>query len=341
MTGHSEPQGTVVLLTTGGTIASRQDAAGTAYVATIGAEEMGAQARALPPGITLRTEAFCNINSFRMDLPTAFGLGQRLTEVLAAPEVRGAVVTHGTDTMEETAFLVGLTVAGDKPIVFTGAQRHAEEADADGPRNLGDAIRLAASPEARGIGSVILFDGEFHAARDARKTHTSRPGTFHSADHGKLGAVDEAEVRLYRRPASRPHCAVPGVEPRVALIKMAMGMDDRFMRWAMADGTRGFVLEGFGRGNCPPAFVAATEAAVAQGLPVLVTSRCGEGRVKPVYGNGGGVDLAAAGAIFAGDLTGQKARILLAVLLGAEGALPLDTEAKRQAFAAAVARVAD
>ncbi|HTI00907.1 MAG TPA: asparaginase, partial [Acidisoma sp.] len=311
MTGVSEPQGTVVLLTTGGTIASRQDAAGTAFVSSIGAEEMGAQARDLPPGVALRAEAFCNINSFRMDLPTAYSLGERIGTLLAEPAVLGAVVTHGTDTMEESAFLAGLTVASDKPVVFTGAQRNAEEADADGPRNLSDAIRLAASPAARGIGTVILFDGEFHAARDARKTHTSRPGTFNSADHGKLGTVDEGAVRLYRRPADLPHCAVPGVEPRVELIKMAMGMDDRFMRWALADGARGFVLEGFGRGNCPPDFVEATRAAVASGVPVLVTSRCGEGRVKPVYGNGGGVDLAHAGAIFAGDLTGQKARILL------------------------------
>lgn len=341
MMGVSEPQGTVVLLTTGGTIASRQDAAGTAFVSSIGAEEMGAQARDLPPGVTLRAEAFCNINSFRMDLPTAFALGQRIAGVLAEASVLGVVVTHGTDTMEESAFLVGLTVTSDKPVVFTGAQRNAEEPDADGPRNLSDAIHLAASPAAQSIGTVILFDGVFHAARDVRKTHTSRPGTFNSADHGKLGVVDEGAVRLYRRPAALPHFARAAVEPRVDLIKMAMGMDDRFMRWALADGARGFVLEGFGRGNCPPAFVEATRAAVAAGVPVLVTSRCGEGRVKPVYGNGGGVDLASAGAIFAGDLTGQKARILLSVLLGADGVFPLDSAAKRAAFAATVARVAD
>lgn len=341
MSGVSEPRGTVVLLTTGGTIASRQEAAGTAFVSSIGAEEMGAQARALPPGVTLRAEAFCNINSFRMDLPMAFALGARIAALLAEPAVLGAVVTHGTDTMEESAFLAGLTVASDKPVVFTGAQRNADEPDADGPRNLSDAIRLAASPAARGIGTVILFDGEFHAARDVRKTHTARPGTFHSADHGKLGAVDEGAVRLYRRPAALPHFHVPAVEPRVDLIKMAMGMDDRFMRWALADGARGFVLEGFGRGNCPPAFVETTRAAVAAGVPVLVTSRCGEGRVKPVYGNGGGVDLAAAGAIFAGDLTGQKARILLSVLLGAEDVVPVDSAAKRAALAVAVARVAE
>ena len=341
MAAHSDQRGVVALLTTGGTIASRHNAASGAFVAAIGADDMAALVQGVPPGVTLRAEAFCNVNSFRMDLPTGFALARRIAAVLAEPDVLGAVVTHGTDTMEESAFLAGLTVPADKPVVFTGAQRNADEADTDGPRNLSEAVQLAASPLARGLGTVILFDGVFHAARDVRKTHTSRPGTFNSADHGKLGMVDEGAVRLYRRPADLTHHAIERIEPEVVLIKMAMGMDDRFMRWAMANGTRGFVLEAFGIGNCPPVFVEATREAVARGIPVLVTSRCGEGRVKPVYGNGGGVDLAAAGAIFAGDLTGQKARILLSVLLGPVGSEGLDTEAKRAAFAEAVARVAD
>lgn len=331
--------GTVVLLTTGGTIASRHDAGSDSFVSKIGSEEMAGQIRRPPAGIAIRAEAFCNINSFRMDLPIALALARRIATVLAEEDVLGVVVTHGTDTMEETAFLVGLTVASDKPVVFTGAQRNADEPDTDGPRNLTDAVRLAAAPQARGIGSVIVFDGVFHAARDVKKTHTSRHGTFASGDHGKLGVVDEGVVRLYRRPARLPFMAVDRVEPRVDLIKMAMGADDRFMRWALADGTRGFVLEAFGRGNCPPAFVDSTRQAVAEGVPVLVTSRCGDGRVWPIYGNGGGVDLAAAGAIFAGDLSGVKARILLAVLLG-EGERPMDA-ASRAALAARVAFVAD
>jgi L-asparaginase len=319
-------QTTVVLLTTGGTIASRRDAASGAFVSTIGADEMAGRLFGPPPGVTLRAEAFCNIGSFRMDLPTAFALSRRIAAVLADEAVAGVVVTHGTDTMEESAFLVSLTVASDKPVVFTGAQRNADQPDSDGPRNLGDAVRLAASAEMRGIGAVVVFDGVFHAARDVRKTHTSRPGTFASGDHGKLGGVDADAVRLYRRPVRRPSFVVERVEPRIDLIKMAMGMDDRFMRWALADGSRGFVLEAFGLGNCPPAFVSATTDAVAAGVPVLITSRCGDGRVLALYGNGGGVDLAAAGAIFAGDLTGVKARILLAVLLGrnAPGRLAAD-----------------
>lgn len=341
MADHQPSRGTVVLLTTGGTIASRHDTASDSFVAAIGADDMASLLQGVPEGIALRAEAFSTINSFRMDLPTAFALARRIAAVLAEPAVLGVVVTHGTDTMEETAFLVGLATGGDKPVVFTGAQRNAEEADADGPRNLSDAVCLAASPLGRGIGTVIVFDGVFHAARDVRKTHTSRPGAFHSADRGMLGVVDEGAVFLYRRLDQRPHLPAARVEPEVHLIKMAMGMDARFMRWALADGARGFVLEGFGRGNCPPDFVAATREAVARGVPVLVTSRCGEGRVKPVYGHGGGVDLAAAGAIFAGDLTGQKARILLAMLLGEIDAAGLDTAAKRAAFAQAVARVAD
>jgi L-asparaginase len=307
---------TVVVLTTGGTIASRYDATLGSLVSSLGADEVTGQLRDLPEGVVLRAEAFCNIGSFRMDLPMAFALSRRIADVLAEEDVLGVVVTHGTDTMEESAFLVDLTVGSDKPVVFTGAQRNADQPDADGPRNLGDAVRIAAAPAARGIGTVVAFDSVFHAARDVRKTHTSRPGTFASGDYGKLGAVDGGVVRLYRRPVARPSFAIERVEPRVDLIKMAMGVDDRFMRWALADGTRGFVLEAFGLGNCPPCFVGATADAAAAGVPVLITSRCGDGRVAPLYGNGAGVDLAAAGAIFAGDLSGVKARILLAVLLG-------------------------
>jgi L-asparaginase len=307
---------TVVVLTTGGTIASRYDASLGALVSSLGADEVTGQLRDLPEGVVLRAEAFCNIGSFRMDLPMAFALSRRIADVLAEEDVLGVVVTHGTDTMEESAFLVDLTVGSDKPVVFTGAQRNADQPDADGPRNLGDAVRIAAAPAVRGIGTVVAFDSVFHAARDVRKTHTSRPGTFASGDYGKLGAVDGGVVHLYRRPVPRPSFAVERVEPRIDLIKMAMGVDDRFMRWALGDGTRGFVLEAFGLGNCPPCFVSATADAVAAGVPVLITSRCGDGRVAPLYGNGAGVDLAAAGAIFAGDLSGVKARILLAVLLG-------------------------
>lgn len=307
----------VVVLSTGGTIASRIDRARDVVISTATGSELLAQLGVLAPDAEVAAEQFCNLGSYRMDLETAHALARRAAAILADDAVAGVVVTHGTDTMEESAYLADLTIASDKPVVFTGAQRHADEPDGDGPRNLADAIRVAAAPQARGLGALILFEQEFHAARDATKTHASRVGTFASAEHGKLGEVDAGRVIVQRRPAQRCHFTADHVETRVDLIKLVMGADDRFVRCAMQGGAHGLVLEAFGRGNATPAVVAAVRDAVTQGIAVVVTSRCPQGRVMPIYGDGGGKDLVAAGAIFAGDLSGIKARVLLSVLLAA------------------------
>jgi L-asparaginase len=306
----------VIVVSTGGTIASRPNSAADALLSTASGEELLASLGALAPDVPVSTEAFCNIGSFAMDLQTSFRLAQRLGTILADPEVAGVVVTHGTDTMEEAVFLADLVAATDKPIVFTGAQRHAAETDADGPRNLADSIAVAASPSMQGLGATIVFEGEIHAARDVTKMHASRVATFASSEHGKLGEVDAGRVILQRRPLLRRHIRTDAIETRVDLIRLTMGSDDRFMRCALAGGTRGIVLEAFGRGNVTPLVLGAIHDAVRDGVAVVVTSRCPQGRVMPLYGGSGGKGVAAAGAIFAGDLSGIKARILLALLLG-------------------------
>lgn len=278
------------------------------------------------PGITIEIDEFCTIASFNLDLKLAFGLAQRIAQHLSRTEVDGVVVTHGTDTMEESAFLADLVVATDKPVVFTGAQRNADEPDTDGPRNLAGAIRLAASGM-RGLGAVILFDQEFHAARDATKTHAYRAGTFTSMEHGKLGEIDGDCIIVHRRPVLRATIPTGRIEPAVDLVKLVMGADARFIRCSVQSGARGIVIEGFGRGNATLAVVEGVREAITAGVSVVVATRCPEGRVKPIYGNGGGSDLAVAGAIFAGDLAGVKARVLLSVLLGA--GLERDTVAER------------
>lgn len=307
----------VVILSTGGTIASRHDREADALVSSASGEELLASLGALAPDVPVSTESFCNIGSFEMDLETSFRLARRVAVILADPDVAGVVVTHGTDTMEEAVFLADLVVASEKPVVFTGAQRHAAEADADGPRNLADSIRVAASPAARGLGAVIVFEGEIHAARDVTKVHAYRVGTFASAEHGKLGEIDAQRVIVQRRPLLRRAIVADRIETRVDLIRLVMGNDDRFMRCAMQSGARGIVLEAFGRGNVTPAVLAAIRDAVRDGIAVVVTTRCPQGRVMPLYGSSGGKAVAAAGAVFAGDLSGIKARILLALLLGA------------------------
>lgn len=307
----------IVLVTTGGTIASLRDERRDETVAAISGEHLLTSTQGHDPGKAVTVDAFLNINSCAMSLQQSFDLARRIDGHLAAPDCIGVVVTHGTDTMEESAWLADLLVASDKPVVFTGAQRSADAPDADGPRNLADALTLAGSTLGRGLGTVVMFDGQFHAARDVTKFHTARSDSFTSLGHGKLGEIDEDEVRLSRTPVVRQTYAPAGIESRVDLLTMVLGADDRLIRHAAASGARAVVLQGFGRGNANPTVAAAVSDIVSSGVPVIVTSRCPEGFVRPIYGNGGGKDLQKAGAIFGGDLTGPKARILAAVLLGA------------------------
>jgi L-asparaginase len=221
-------------------------------------------------------------------------------------------VTHGTDTMEETVYLIDRLLPDQAPpVVLTGAQRAADEADRDGPRNLRDAIRVAASAAASGRGAMIVFGGEIHAAREVRKVHTTAVRAFGSPGHGPIGHVDGERVSFSRRPERRPPVPVPEELAPVDLIRLHAGSDARFLRAAVGSGAHAIVLEGTGRGNANEQVVEGVREAVAAGVPVVVCSRCIEGRVEPVYGRGGGRDLADAGATFAGDLAGPKARVLL------------------------------
>jgi L-asparaginase len=239
-------------------------------------------------GIDISIDEFSNVGSYAIDLPLGFALAQRISQRLGEG-FEGVVVTHGTDTMEETAFMADLLVRSDKPIVFTGAQHPADEPNPDGPRNITDSIRLAASDTARGVGTVICFEQEFHAARDVTKSHASRTDTFVSYEHGKLGEVDGDRIVLHRRPVLRRNYEAKEVVADIELIKMAMGASDRYLRFAADNGAK-----------------------------AIMTSRCQRGRVKAIYGNGGGKTLSDGGVIFAGDLSGQKARVLVSVLLGME-----------------------
>ena len=305
----------ICLITTGGTIASKLDP-GTGHVtASIAGPELKAMLHDPLEGIEITIDEFSNIGSYAIDLPLGFSLAQRITQRLDEG-FDGIVVTHGTDTMEETAFMTDLVVRSDRPVVFTGAQHPADELNPDGPRNMIDSIRLAASDTARGVGAIICFEQEFHAARDVTKSHASRTDAFISYEHGKLGEVDGDRIVLHRRPVLRRHYEAEGVVADVELIKMAIGIGDRYLRFAADNGAKAIVLEGFGRGNAPPLVTATAIALVDQGLPVIMSSRCQRGRVKGIYGNGGGKTLSDGGVIFAGDLSGQKARVLVSVLLG-------------------------
>lgn len=308
----------VTLIATGGTIASRAAVAGAPVTAQLNGESLLTRLRSRPEGVAIRVEEFASIGSFALDLATVHALAMRARAALADPACLGVVITHGTDTMEETAFALDLLVGGDRPIVLTGAQRNAGDPDTDGPRNLSDALLVAASPAARGLGALILFEGDLHAARDVTKTHSSRTDTFRSGSLGKLGEVDCGCVHIYRRPQRVAAIDAPRLDPRVELMRLSLGATPDVLDWWAERGVRGVVIEAFGRGNAPVGFAAAVARLVAKGIAVIIASRCAEGRTAPIYGgDSGGTSLAAAGAIFAGDLSGHKARLLVSALLGA------------------------
>ena len=297
---------TVVVVSTGGTIAMRPDPATGKLVPAVSGDEL-VEMLDWPEAPPLELDDFARVPSFDMHGALSLSLARRVLEHRAP-----MVVTHGTDTMEETVYLIDRVLPeGSPPVVLTGAQRGADERDSDGPRNLRDAILLASSAEAHGLGAVIVFAGEIHSAREVRKTHTNAVKGFASPGYGPIGLVDAGQVVFHRRPERRPPLSVPDELVAVDLIRLYAGSDARFLRASVASGARAIVLEATGRGNANDQVVEGVREAVAAGVPVVVCSRCVAGRVEPVYGRGGGRDLADAGAVFAGDLAGPKARILL------------------------------
>lgn len=305
----------IPLLTTGGTIAS-VPTAGTGVVAA-GSDALIAGARQSWRGPRIEHREILRTGSYALTIAQAWTIARAAVSAANEPDVAGVVVTHGTDTMEETAYLTGLLHAGAPPIVFCGAQLPACDPASDGPANLHDALRLAASPEARHTGVSVAMAGRAFAARDAVKAHTRDLSAFAARNGDALARVDEHGVTVSMRPP-RPASlsTITHLEERVSLITLALGEDNRLLR-AAADGARGVVVQAFGLGNAPPPVTETIGGIVADGIPVVVASRCAHGPVFPCYGAGGGHDLAAAGAWFAGDLAASKARILLMAVLAA------------------------
>ncbi|AWC25803.1 putative L-asparaginase (plasmid) [Aminobacter sp. MSH1] len=305
----------VLVVSTGGTIASRYDPVEKALMSVATGAELLSTLGPLAPAVDVVLEEFSNLGSNRIDLETSFRLACRIDELLKDDTICGCVVTHGTDTLEESAFLANLVISSSKPVVFTGAQRGADQPDADGPRNLADAIAVAAYADAANLGTLVVFAGKVLSAIDATKVHTSVLAAYDSSGLGPLGEVDHGAVLITRRLSGYAAIKAQHIETRVDLITLAMGADERLYEAAVASGARGIVLETFGRGNATPEVVAAVARARQKGIVTIVTSRCPKGRVLALYGDGGGRDLEEAGAIFAGRLNGPKARILLCLAL--------------------------
>ena len=272
------------------------------------------------------------VGGFRMTLDRVHALAQAVAAQLQDPTVDGVVVTHGTDTTEETAFFLDLFHADDRPVVVTGAQRSADAPDSDGPRNLGDAVTAAASGTARGLGVLIGFGGQLFPARGTRKTHTLAADTFTNPHGGPLGWVHDGGVGIVTQPRREPALDLTAFDPtgvRVDVVACYPDADGTGLRAFTDVGARGLVLEATGAGNANPAICAAVRELTEAGVVVVTSTRVAAGPVAAIYGDGGGVDLLRAGAVPSGLLRPSQARMLLAALLG----LIRDPGAVREAFA--------
>lgn len=324
---------TVMVFATGGTIAMKYDEAAGGLIPACTGEDLTAAVPGLSDLAHIEVEQVCNVPSGHMTPDIMFTLHQRAEEVLVRNDVAGVVITHGTDTVEETAYFLDLTHSSDKPIVLTAAMRGAAETSPDGPANIYCAVQAAAAPESRGKGVMVCLNNLLHAAGEVMKTHSANCATFDSPWWGPIGYVDCDRVIYRRTPAPFEHFNPKTLSARVDLIKAVTGSGREYIDFAVEQGVQGLVIEGFGRGNIPPAMIGGIADAVAKGVAVVISTRTPGGRVLDVYGYAGSVtDSCKHGAIMGGESSAAKARLKLILALSEKPQLAKDPVALQAIF---------
>jgi L-asparaginase len=306
------------LLFTGGTISMHRDPAAGGNVPAHGGEALVALAPGMERIAPFRIENWARVPACHLGPDRLWALRERVRDVAASGEVAGIVVTHGTDILEETAYLLDRTLDSRVPVALTGAMRTSSDTAWDGPRNLLDAAAVAASPASGGRGAVVVFHGEIFAGRTAAKTHATDVAAFSAPHAGPIGRVEEGQVSYASAGPERPAPLEPnGLGARVALVAMVVGDDGRMLDLARP-GHDGVVIEAFGSGNLPPGAVPAIRRWLEEGKPVVLATRCPLGEVTPSYAfEGGGARLVAMGVTLAGPRTPSQARMELAIALSA------------------------
>jgi len=309
----------VVVLGTGGTIQSKGDTRMTRHDYRSGRYDIAELIDALPEVHSIaRVEAtqFTNVGSPNLTMSDWIGLATRIDEMAANdPGIAGFVVTHGTNTMEETAYFLHLVLKTDRPVVLVGAQRPATSISGDGPLNLYNAILLAGRPEARGLGVMIAMNQQIGSAREVTKSSTYKVQAFQSGDLGQLGVIDPDGVQLFRKPTRRHtflsefHAGDFGDIPRVEVVDAYIEARGDIVDYLVSEGVHGIVIAGHGGGGMSPAQTEAVTRAVEQGTVVVVASRTGTGRVIETSRH------REMGVITGDNLLPHKARILLQVAL--------------------------
>ncbi|MBU3110707.1 asparaginase [Clostridium lacusfryxellense] len=306
----------VVVIFNGGTISMSVDPRISAAVPTLSGEEMMSMVTGIENYAQIESYTFSNLPGPHVTPEVMMDLSKYVQSFLSRDDICGVVVTHGTDTLEETAYLLHLTIDNPKPVIVTGSMRNSSELGYDGPANLSAAICTAISEEARNRGVLVCLNDELNCAGEVTKSHSMSLNTFQSPEFGPIGIIDNNEAIFYRDSLKKDYIITDKVENKVDLIKACAGMDSKLIDFCVMNGARGLVIEAMGRGNIPPEMAEGVKAAIDKGVVVVIVSRCYKGRVLDSYGYpGGGKELRNAGVIFGDSLPGQKARIKLMLAL--------------------------
>ncbi|HGO3118785.1 TPA: asparaginase [Staphylococcus aureus] len=257
-----------------------------------------------------------NVPSPHMTIQHVKQLKDIILEAVTNKYYDGFVITHGTDTLEETAFLLDLILGIEQPVVITGAMRSSNEIGSDGLYNYISAIRVASDEKARHKGVMVVFNDEIHTARNVTKTHTSNTNTFQSPNHGPLGVLTKDRVQFHHMPYRQQALENVNDKLNVPLVKAYMGMPGDIFSFYSREGIDGIVIEALGQGNIPPSALEGIQQLVSLNIPIVLVSRSFNGIVSPTYAyDGGGYQLAQQGFIFSNGLNGPKARLKLLVAL--------------------------
>jgi len=312
---------TILAVFTGGTISCTLDADSGLPVPSLTGEQILERAPGLGEVAHVIIDNFGRYPGPHMHPERMLQLADRVRAATTDSAIDGVIVTHGTDTIEETAFVLDRVLDPALPVVVFGAMKLVSDPTWDGPANVLAAAQVAASRGARGRGTMVVMADSIHGAADVVKVHAESYDSFASPQTGPIGVVDRGNVVFFNDPVrpSLPSFTGDAIEPNVDLIKTVAGADGRYVEASRAAGAQGLVIEGMGRGNVTPGLAVAIKA-VAGKIPVVMTTRCIRGRAAPMYGyDGGAATLRKHGVIFADHLPGPKARLMLMLMLG-EGA---------------------
>jgi len=307
----------VAVIFNGGTISMTVDPRIKAAVPSLSGEEIMSMVTGIENYAEIESYTFSNLPGPHVTPEIMMELSKYVKSFLDREDICGVVVTHGTDSLEETAYLLHLTIDNPKPVIVTGSMRNSSELGYDGPANLAASICSVISEESRNRGVLVCMNDELNCASEVTKAHSMHLNTFESPEFGPIGIIDNNEVIFYRDSLKKEHIMTEVIETRVDLIKVCAGMNSKLIDFCVQEGAKGIVIEAMGRGNIPPEMAEGIKIAIKKGVAVVMVSRCFKGRVLDSYGYpGGGKELRNAGVIFGDSLPGQKARIKLMLALG-------------------------